>query len=163
MALQLAKEVTRPWEQARAGIRTNFDLIELTVNGLLTKGLNTTNVLNVQIDNYGAVIATGVNGFILVPFACTLTGIIILSTDAAATSGSAVIDLWKNTYANYPPIVDNTIVASAKPTMISTNRFQDVTLSGWSKSLAANDVIAVQFDSVSTFTRLLVSLLVERA
>ncbi len=163
MSLQLGKALSRPWEQAQSTIRTNFELIELTVNSLLNTTSNVTNALDLMAYNAGAALVSGVQGFIYVPYKCNITGVVILSTDAAATAGSVVIDLWRKPYASYPPVVDNTIVASAKPTMITARKFKDVTLSGWTKSLAADDTIAVQFDSVSTFTRLLVTLLVERA
>ena len=38
------------------------------------------------------------------------------------TSGSIVIDVWKDTYANFPPIVADTITASAKPTLVERDQ-----------------------------------------
>lgn len=37
-----------------------------------------------------------------------------LTADAA---GSIVIDIWKDTYTNYPPVVGDTIIAAGKPTL----------------------------------------------
>ena len=163
MALQLAKELNRPWELARAGIRTNFELIEVAFNRFnALHASDNIETLSLVIDDGGGVLTTGVKGFIFVPVASTITAIRVLSVDGAATAGSAVLDLWRNTYANYPPIVDNSIVASAKPTLVSTNKYQDTTLTGWTKTMATSDIIAVNLDSVSTFTRLLVLLTVAR-
>src|SRR5580765_5872969 len=87
--------------------------------------------VGIVIDGGGAVITTGVKGFIEVPFACTITAATLLSTDAAVTSGSIVIDIWKDIYANYAPTVADTITASAKPTLASATKSRDTTLTGW--------------------------------
>src|SRR4030095_7753595 len=58
--------------------------------------------IGLVIDGGGAVITTGIKGFLRVPFAGTITGVTLLSTDAAATAGSLVVDIWKDTYANFP-------------------------------------------------------------
>ena len=80
-------------------------------------------------------ITTGVKGFVEVPFACTITAATLLSTDAAATSGSIVVDIWKDTYANYPPTVADTITASAKPTLSAASKSRDTTLTGWTTAI----------------------------
>lgn len=113
------------------------------------------------IDGGGSTITTGVKGFVEVPFACTITAVTLLSTDAAVTSGSIVVDIWKDTYANYPPVVGDTITASAKPTLSSATKSRDTTLTGWTTSIAAGDVLGFKVDSVATVTRLLVSLTVQ--
>jgi hypothetical protein len=78
--------------------------------------------VGLTIDGGGSVITTGVKGFVRVPFTGTITKVTVLSTDAAATSGSIVIDVWKDTYANYPPTVADTITASAKPTITTATK-----------------------------------------
>jgi hypothetical protein len=113
------------------------------------------------IDGGGSVITTGVKGFLRVPFACTVTGVTLLSTDASATAGSIVIDIWKDTYANYPPTVADTITASAKPTLGGANKSENTTLTGWTTAIAAGDVLGFKVDSVTTLTKVLVSLTVQ--
>jgi hypothetical protein len=105
------------------------------------------------IDGGGSAITTGVKGFLRVPFAGTITGVTLLSTDASATAGSIVIDVWKDTYANYPPTVADTITASAKPTLSSANKSENTTLTGWTTSIAAGDVLGFNVDSAATVTR----------
>jgi hypothetical protein len=56
-------------------------------------------------------------------------------------------------YASYPPTVTNTITASAKPTLSSAAKSQDSTLTGWTTSISAGDVLAFHVDSASTVTR----------
>jgi hypothetical protein len=113
------------------------------------------------IDGGGSVITTGVKGFLRVPFGCTITGVALLSTDASATAGSIVIDIWKDTFANYPPTVADTITASAKPTLSSANKSEDTTLTGWMTAIAAGDVLGFTVDSAATVTRVLLTLTVQ--
>lgn len=85
----------------------------------------------------------------------------LLSSDAAATSGSIVIDIWKDTYANYPPTVADTITASAKPTITTATKSEDATLTGWTTSITAGDVLGFKVDSVTSLKRVTVELTVE--
>ena len=77
-------------------------------------------------------------------------------------SGSAVIDVWKDAYANYPPTVADTITASAKPTVSSATKSQDSTLTGWTTSIAAGDILKFNLDSVTTATKIVLTLKVTR-
>ena len=88
------------------------------------------------------------------------TGVTLLSTDAGVTSGSIVIDIWKDTLANYPPTVADTITASAKPTLASATKSEDTTLTGWTTALTAGDVLGFKVDSASGVTQVLVTLTV---
>jgi hypothetical protein len=110
------------------------------------------------IDGGGAVITTGVKADFEVPFACT----IISNRLFADQSGSIVIDIWKDTYANYPPVVGDSITASAKPTISSATKSEDSTLTGWTTALAKGDIIRFNVDSAATITRVTLSLTVRR-
>lgn len=110
------------------------------------------------IDGGGVVITTGIKGDLHVPFACTILEV----TTLADQSGSIVVDLWKDTYANYPPVVGDSITASAKPTLSSATKAQDATLTGWTTSIAAGDTLRYNVDSITTCTRVLVSLKVKK-
>jgi hypothetical protein len=117
---------------------------------------NTTNIVNINkicLINYlfnggGSVISTGVYPFIIIPWDCTLISATLLSNQ----TGSIVVDFWKDSYANFPPTNDNSITASTPPTISSSNKSLDTTLTGWSKTLLANDILVPNVDSVSTFT-----------
>lgn len=111
-------------------------------------------VINFVIDGGGSAITTGVKGDLEIPFACTINRATLL----ADQSGSIVIDIWKDTYANYPPTVADTITASAKPTISSATKSQDSTLTGWTTSIAAGDTLRFNVDSITTCTRVLISL-----
>ena len=121
-------------------------------------GAHPTIAFGIVIDGAGATITTGTKGYIQVPTACTITKATVLSIDAAASNGSIVFDVWKDTYTNYPPTVADTITASAKPTLSSANKSQDSTLTGWTTSVAAGDILGFNVDSVSTLTRVILQL-----
>lgn len=117
----------------------------------------TTNLL-FTINGNGTVLPTGVVGDLEVPFACTITGVTML----ADQSGSVVVDIWKDTYANYPPTVADTIVAAAKPTISAATKSTDATLTGWTTAIAAGSTLRFNIDSVATITRLQIALKVKR-
>jgi hypothetical protein len=115
-------------------------------------------VLNYTIDGGGAVPSTGTFGCVVVPYDCTITS----ATLMADQSGSAVIDVWKAAFASYPPTIANTITASDLPTLSSAISSQDTTLTGWTTSLNAGDIIFFNLNSVSTLNRVIIALGVKR-
>lgn len=136
---------------------TNF------TNGLTANTISATTYSNlpvqtgsfgITIDGGGAVITTGLKGFIEIPYSGTITRWTILSDVA----GSCVIDLWKDTYANFPPTSGDTITGSAKPTLTSAVKAQSSTLTGWTTAVTAGDIIAFNIDSVSISTRINLSI-----
>ena len=111
------------------------------------------------IDGGGSVLATGIaRGCLEVSYNCTLTAVRLF----ANVAGNVVVDIWKDTYANYPPTVADTITAAAKPTLSAANKSQDTTLTGWTTALTAGDILYFNVDSVATITWLLVALRVTR-
>jgi len=110
------------------------------------------------IDGGGSVITTGVSGDIEVPFNCTIKRVTLL----ADTSGSIVVDIWKDTYVNYPPTVVDSITAAAIPTITTAVKSQDTTLTGWTTALTAGDILRYNVNSATTITRCTISLIVEK-
>jgi len=107
-----------------------------------------------SIDNAGTELPTGVIGDIIIPFACTITGVTLL----ADQSGSVVVDIWKDTYANAAPTVADTITAAAIPTITTAEKSQDLTITGWTTAVAEGDVLRFNINSVTTITRLTIHL-----
>jgi len=110
------------------------------------------------IDGGGSAITTGQKGHLEIPFACTIQRVTML----ADQSGSIVVDIWKDTYANFPPTDADSITASAPPTISSAQKSQDSTLTGWTKSISSGDILAFNVDSCATITRVTISLKVEK-
>jgi hypothetical protein len=106
------------------------------------------------IDGGGSTITTGVKGDLPVDFNCT----IVQATLLGDQTGSIVIDIWKDTYANFPPTDADSITASATPTISSAVKAQDATLTGWNKTISAGDILRFNVDSVTSLTRVTVAL-----
>lgn len=114
--------------------------------------------LNLIVDGGGAAIATGIVGDIMVDFACEIEAVTLL----ADQSGSIVIDIWEDVYANFPPVDADSITAAAPPTISSATKSQDTTLTGWSKSLVAGSILRFNVDSATTIEKVTLSLKVRR-
>lgn len=110
------------------------------------------------IDGGGEVITTGEKGHAEVPFDCEIQAVRLFSD----VSGSIVVDIWKDTFANFPPVVGDSITASAKPTITSAQKSEDTTLTGWTKTLNKGDILAYNVDSVTSIKRVTVSLIVRK-
>lgn len=111
--------------------------------------------INYIIDGGGSAITTGVKGFVEIPYNMTITGWQVFGDQ----SGSVVVDVWRSTYAAFPPVVGGTIAGSEKPTLSSVQSNQDLSLSTWTTSLSTGDILGYNVDSVSTVTRITVSLI----
>lgn len=110
------------------------------------------------IDGGDDVITTGQKGHLEIPFACTINRVTML----AAPSGSIVVDIWKDSYANFPPTDGDSITSSAPPTITTAQKSQDSTLTGWTKAIAAGNILAFNVDSVTDIKRVTLSLKVTK-
>ncbi len=110
---------------------------------------NRTRLFSTTIDGGGEAITAGTKAYWSAPSNCTLSKVTLL----ADASGAIVIDLWKDTYENFPPTVADSITASAKPTLNNEQKSTDAVLSGWTKTVTAGDTIGVHVDSASTVTQ----------
>lgn len=110
------------------------------------------------IDGGGSAITTGEKGHLEIPFAGTINRVTMM----ADQSGSIVVDIWKDTYANFPPTDADSITAAAPPTITTAQKSQDSTLTDWTTAIAAGDILAFNVDSITTITRVIISLKVTK-
>lgn len=90
-------------------------------------------------------VTTGRKGIpVIVPFACTITGIVCFTS-----TGTITWDIWKDTYANHPPTVADTIFSGSKPAVTTGGKSVDTTLTGVSTSLSVGDELIFNVDAVS--------------
>jgi hypothetical protein len=115
--------------------------------------------IGITIDGGGSVISTGIKGYLEVPYACGINRVTML----ADTTGSAVVDIWKDTYANFPPTSADSITASSLPTITSDRKSQNTTLTGWTTAITAGDVLGFRVDSAAVITRLHVILKITKS
>jgi hypothetical protein len=109
----------------------------------------------IQIGSIGAgEIGTGVALHLEVPFSCTITGWTLIG-DA---SGSIVIDVWKAPFADFPPLVADSIAGTEKPTLAAAQTNQDLNLTTWDVDVDAGDVLAFNVDSCSGIEQAVLSL-----
>ncbi len=110
------------------------------------------------IDGGGLAITAGVKGHLRVPFGSVIERV----TLTADQPGSIQIDVWKSTYAAFPPTDADSITGGHEPAINADSKYDDTVLIGWRKSLDGGDILAFNVDSAVTITRLTVSLQVRK-
>lgn len=99
-----------------------------------------------SFDGNSAPLTAGLKGDLPLDFA----GTIQKATLVAYPTGSLVVDVYKSSYANFPPGGGQSITASAKPTLSGEIKYQDATLTGWTTNITPGDILRINIDSVST-------------
>lgn len=139
---------------------SNADLTgDVTTSGGVATTLKAaakTRAIQATVNGGGSVPSTGVFADVYVPYACTITA----ATMLADQSGSAVIDIWVSSSLSTTPTVANTITASDLPTLSSAIQSNDTTLTGWTTSISAGSWVRFNLNSVTTCTRVQVTLTV---
>jgi hypothetical protein len=146
---------TAEWTWVGIGTTSEYDFTD--VQDYIDTAISTAGV-GVIIDGGGSTLTTGVRGDIVIPFNCTITQWTLLANQ----SGSIVIDIWKDTYANFPPVVGDSITAAAKPTITSSTKGQSSTLTGWTTAFTAGDILRLNVDSVTSIQRVTLFLTLAR-
>lgn len=104
------------------------------------------------------VINANTQGWQEVPFDCSL----VRATVLADQTGSIVIDVWKAPYSSYPPTVSNSITGGAPPSISGGIKFQNTTLTGWTTSFSAGDIVKFNVNSASSIAKATLSLVLLR-
>lgn len=110
--------------------------------------------ISLSLDGGGSVITTGIKAWTQMQYGCTVNSWTLL----ADQTGSIVIDIWKDSYANYPPTDADSITASAPPTISAALKATDATLTGWTTSITAGDVLMFNVDSATAVTKVQLNL-----
>lgn len=111
------------------------------------------------IDGGGAAITTGEKGHIVAPFDCEIQSVEL----EADRSGSIKVDIWKDTYANFPPDNDDSICGGNEPEISGAQKYKDATLTSWTKAVSEGDIVAFNVDSITDIQRCTVTLHVEKS
>ena len=141
----LKKELQAVESELGINIRGDHDNVRKRIEALEGRK----EVIFFPFDGGGSPISTGIKGDRLIPYGCVIGKVTLL----ADQSGSIVIDIWKDTYANYAPTDADSITASAPPTISAAIKAQDETLTGWTKEIAAGDTLRFNVDSCATIQR----------
>jgi hypothetical protein len=107
--------------------------------------------ISIVIDGGGSEITTGIKGDVRIPFACTVTGWTLL----ADQTGAIVIDVWRDTLANFPPTDADSITNGSEPEIAASGtNAEDTNLGDWTDvTLDAGDILRFNVDSVTDITR----------
>jgi hypothetical protein len=112
--------------------------------------------IDLVIDGGESAITTGIKMDVIVDRACTISAWTLL----ADQTGSIVIDIWRDTYANFPPTdADSLPGAGKEPTIVAGIKGQDTDLSDWAGTvLAAGDILRINVASCVSIIRATLSL-----
>ncbi len=115
-------------------------------------GVNTScnGSFGLTIDGAGSTILTGQKGYLSIPYNCIIKNITLLSD----ISGSLSLDIWNDSYGNYPPTVADSIVGGTYPAISSGIKYTDSVLAGWSTSVTGSNVLGFNVVACSGITRL---------
>ena len=114
-----------------------------------------TGVISYVIDGGGSTpTASQSYGQIYIPVGCTVTGWVI----TADQSGSAVVDVLTGAYSAFPTV--SSIASTDKPTLSSAQKNENLAVSVWTTSIAAGTFMQFYLDSVTTCTRINISVIV---
>ena len=106
--------------------------------------------MNLLIDGGGSAITTGVKADIDFEDDFTIEAWRILPDQ----SGYLTVDLWVDTWANYPPTDADSITNGHEPALDGEAKAEDTDLSDWGDTtIAAGQTLRVNVDSASTVTR----------
>jgi hypothetical protein len=132
-----------------------------TINGITVLGSGNINTnsgvpasFGITIDGGGSVITIGTKGYVRVPYDCTITGWTMVSD----VSGSIVIDVWKDSYLNYPHTLADSIAGLEKPTLTSAIKNENSSLTTWSTAVTAGDIIGFSVTSVTSVQKVYLSI-----
>lgn len=106
------------------------------------------------IDGGGLTIQTGIKGDLYIPFDCTVTEWVLLTDQV----GSIVIDVWSDIYGSYPPTIADSIAGTDLPTLSGVNKNKSTALTGWNQNISAGSTLRFNVNSVSSVTRVTLTL-----
>lgn len=110
------------------------------------------------IDGGGSPISTGATA----PASIPVTGTIVRARLLADQAGDAEVDIWNDTFANYPPTVADTITGGNEPALTADISFEDTTLTSWTTAVTAGDVMIANLNSVDgVIERLTIELFIQ--
>ena len=99
--------------------------------------------VNIRYDVSGSV-----KGYIEVPFNGTISSVRLL----AGITGTLTVDIWNDTYTNYPPLDADTITGSSPMKLVGAMKAEETALGGWQTGVTAGDILTINVDGCTTIT-----------
>jgi len=110
------------------------------------------------IDGGQSVISLGEHGHMNFYSECEIEEWTLL----ADQPGNITIDIWKETYAGFPPTNADSICGGNEPALAGVQKNHDSVLAGWTKTINDGDKLAFNVDACVTITRVTLSLKLKR-
>ncbi len=141
------------------GVSGGIDAVNFIGTGIVASASGTainvevnapTGAVGITVGDGQNVITTGFKGYVTCPYAGVITGWYL----TADNTGSIEIDVWKNSFANFPPGVGDSITGTEKPTLSAAQNTSDTNLTTWNTTVNGGDVFGFNVDSVSAVTRI---------
>ena len=114
--------------------------------------VSNTRTLNFVIDGDGAAITTGIKGHVVIDADYTVTGWTVITDQ----TGSITVDVNRATFTDFP--TTSSIAGTELPTVTSGRKAEDLSLSTWTTTLNARDILEFEVDSASTVELVTVAL-----
>jgi len=132
---------------------------DILLSGNIT-GLKTSTIV-CCFNGFGSEIADNLQWQLTMPYTCTAVSWTVLADQA----GAIQIDVWKDSYANFPPTDADSMCSGKEIKIVATNqKGQDLDISDWTTTtINAGDTIIFNVDSCTDIESVTINLNVVRA
>lgn len=111
-----------------------------------------------NVGNGSNFIVAGTTGYIKVPFSANINSWYLTEVSALPLSGTIVLDIWKDTTANYPPTSGDSIAGSEKPTLTNQTNGSNVNLTTWTKQINNGDYLGFYVSGITDCKKVILQL-----
>lgn len=136
---------------------TTLSALSLPASQVTNIAVGLVESFGISIDGGGSAISNGTYAVRSMPTAGVITSWVLL----ADVSGSITVDIKKSTFSGYN--TTTSITAAAIPALSSVIKNQSSTLTGWTTSFSAGDVMQFVVSGASTVTKITLTVLYTRA
>ena len=119
----------------------------IEVNNLTIPPKEYTRAIAFVFDGGGSAVFASSKGYLEIPFTCVITEWTLI----ADQTGSAVVDIKRATFSGFPTTVS--ITGTEKPTLSNAQKSKSITLTGWSTTLNAGDILEYVVESSTSVVR----------
>lgn len=114
--------------------------------------------LMATFDNGSSALLVNMQTELFVPFSGRITGWYLMGDRA----GSAVVDVWRDSFARFPPTLADSITNGVLPQVTNASAQSSTNVSDWNVIVSKGDVLRPIINSVSSFTRLTLALTIDK-
>lgn len=143
---KIRAEIKRIRQKGGGGGLTESQIVALI---LANQNVTLKDTFGITVDGAGVVLTTGTKGYRYIEQDCTITGWDVRSD----ISGDIVFDVKRNGVS---------LAGTEKPTLTATTSASDLSLSTWTTSLVAGDIIEFVIDSAATISRATLTILITK-